>query len=205
MRLTRNATRNPPPTATTSSRIAPGRSCPPLRADPDAAAPRRRHSAEHGTDHSGAEGAERVEEGAADDRTREGAHDEPGDELWRCLATGRLRQLVGDQFHQQEKRQDGDGDRVSHPLRPLVGDVDPAKKRTPGHHRGSCQRPQAGDHADQQCEQQDKGMCHANLRTGGNDTRTLTRTACAKRGIRSGRTGCRRPGLPSHRSPRFRP
>src|ERR1700682_6445129 len=47
--------------------------------------------AKNGTDDPGAERAEGVEPGAPDDRSSEGAHDEPRGELWRGLAARRLR------------------------------------------------------------------------------------------------------------------
>src|ERR1700730_19124958 len=132
--------------------------------------------AEHSADDSAAERAEGMEERAADDRTGKRSHDDPRHELWRRLAARRLRELVGDQFHHEENRQNGDGDRMGDPLRPLPIDVDPAQKRAPCHHRRSGQRTQTGDHTDQQTEQDNEDLGHENLPTGENDIRTLTRT-----------------------------
>src|SRR4029077_10703111 len=78
---------------------------------------------------------------------------------------------------QQEDGQHSHGDRMGHPIRPLSVDVDPAQEGTPGDHRRSRQRPQTGDHTNRQSEQDNDDLRHGNLPTGGNDTRTLTRTA----------------------------
>src|SRR4051812_25997575 len=66
------------------------------------------HGAEHCPDNPGADGAEGVEEGAADDRPGKSARQKSSDELRSGLAARGLRQLIGYEFDQQENRQDGD-------------------------------------------------------------------------------------------------
>src|ERR1700722_12289937 len=135
--------------------------------------------ARHRADHACAKADERVVRGAAEHRARKCAHDETGGELRRGPAARRLWQLVGDQFHDQEDRQHGDGDGMGHPVRPLIPDVDPSQKRSPRHHRRRRQRPQTGDDTDREGEQNYDDLRHADLPGGGNDIRTLTRTRWA--------------------------
>src|ERR1700754_2350504 len=66
---------------------------------------------------------------------------------------------------------------MADPLGPFAFDVDPAEKRTPGHHRRRGQRAQTGDHTDQRSEHDNDDLRHGNLPTSEKDTRTLTRTA----------------------------
>src|SRR5262245_47806195 len=66
---------------------------------------------------------------------------------------------------------------MGHPFRPGARDRYPAEKGPPSDHRGGGHCPQTGDDADQQSEHDDEDLRHANLRTGENDTRTLTRVS----------------------------
>ena len=86
-----------------------------------------------------------------------------GAELLRYLPARRPRQLVGDQLPQRQDGEHRDGDRMRHPLRPGAVEVDPAERTRPSDHRGRGQRAQTGHRADQQSEQQNQEIRHANL------------------------------------------
>ena len=98
-------------------------------------------------------------EHCAGERTGE----QPCAELLRYPPTRCLRQLVGDQLAKRQNGQHRHRDRMRDPLRPGAVEVDPAERPRPCHHRGRGQRAQTGHHTDQQSQQQNQEIRHANL------------------------------------------
>ena len=131
---------------------APGRSFPRWRRQPACAVRRRRACRARRRSMPAPSTAEGVEER----RCRCTAPAKPpviraGAELRRDLTARRLRQLIGDQFTDQQgwsapSTVMGWATHSDH----LPVDVDPAEHRAPGHHRRCGHGAQTGDHADQQ-------------------------------------------------------